>query len=280
MHHGKKNTKNQMINIENKLLKLNLPFEIISKIRDGETSKTYLGKFKNKKAIFKLFNIESARLKNNQYLKLNMHKSMSINNLCPKVLFISDEYDLLIYEFFKTEEGLKVTNIINILGKKLKQVHLQKIPKDLITFEDQLNNYEEILSGHSKLKKVKEGIELYKDLIHDETDLVFSHNDLNTLNVLLNKNSVSFIDWEYSSINSKYYDLSKIINSFKLDNIEINRLFLHYGLETTSYTIKKIKYWKLMDTYLALMWSMAINKIYKNYFNDEWIDFLEGQIKQ
>lgn len=280
MHHGKKNTKQQMINIKNKLDKLNLSFQVISKIRDGETSKTYLGKFKNKKAIFKLFNLESSRLQINQYLKLKIYESMSENNLCPKILFISDECDLLIYEFFETYEDLKVTNIIKKLGKKIKQVHLQKIPKNLIKFEDQLHNYEKILSGSSKLKRVKEGIELYKDLIKDETDLVFSHNDLNVLNVLLNKDSVSFIDWEYASINSRYYDLSKIINSFKLDNLDTNNLFVHYGLETSSNTFRKIKNWKLMDSYLALIWSITINKIYENYFNVEWIEFLEDQIKQ
>ena len=43
MRHGKRNTKQLMINIENKLNKLNLSFQIISKIRDGETSKTYFG---------------------------------------------------------------------------------------------------------------------------------------------------------------------------------------------------------------------------------------------
>ena len=280
MRHGKRNTKQRMINIENKLNKLNLSFQIISKIRDGETSKTYLGKFNNKKAIFKLFNLESQRLQINQYLKLNIYESMYENNLCPKILFISDECDLLIYEFFKTYKDLKITNIVKRLGKKIKQIHLQKIPKNLITFEDQLRNYEKILSGHTKLKKVKEGIELYKDLTQDETDLVFSHNDLSVQNVLLNKDSVSFIDWEYSSINSRYYDLSKIINSFKLDNLDINNLFVHYGIEASSNILNKINNWKLMDSYLALIWSITINKIYKNYFNAEWIESLEAQIKQ
>lgn len=269
-----------MNNIENKLNKLNLSFQMITKIRDGETSETYLGKFKNKKAIFKLFNLESSRLQINQYLKLKMHKLMNENNLCPKILYISDECDLLIYEFFETNEDLKVPNIIKRLAEKIKQVHLQKIPKNLITFKEQLHNYEKILSGHSKFKKVKEGIELYKDLIQDETDLVFSHNDLNIKNVLSNKDSVSFIDWEYSSINSRYYDLSKIINSFNLDNLDINNLFVHYGLETSCNTLQKIENWKLMDSYLAFIWSITINKIYKNYFNDEWIDSLEAQIKQ
>ena len=280
MRHGKRNTKQLMINIENKLNKLNLSFQIISKIRDGETSKTYLGKFKNKKAIFKLFNLESSRLEINQYLKLKLYESMNENNLCPKILFISDEHDLLIYEFFETSEDLKVVNIIEMLGKKIKQVHLQKIPKNLITFEEQLHNYEKVLSDHSKLNKVKEGIEIYKDLIQDETDLVFSHNDLNVNNVLLDNDSVCFIDWEYSSINSRYYDLSKIINSFKLDDLDINKLLVHYGLETSKNLYEKIKNWKLMDSYLSLIWSITINKIYKNYFSEEFIEFLESQIKQ
>jgi len=40
-----------MIDLQKRCNDLNLQFELLGEIRDGETSKTYLGKFKNKKAI-------------------------------------------------------------------------------------------------------------------------------------------------------------------------------------------------------------------------------------
>ena len=51
-----------------------------------------------------------------------------------------------------------------------------------------------------------------------ENENVFSHNDLNAKNILMSKNNIFFIDFEYSSINNKYFDISKIIDSLNLNN--------------------------------------------------------------
>ena len=89
-----------------------------------------------------------------------------------------------------------------------------------------------------------------------------------------------FIDWEYASVNSRYYDLTKIINSYDLDNLDINNLFAHYGLDTDDKTFEIINDWNLLDKYLELIWSLVINKLHSNYFSNNYIEDLEAKIRR
>jgi len=269
-----------MIDIQKRLKELNMQFELLSEIRDGETSKTYLGKFENKKAIFKLFNLKNLNMKTNRYLDLTITNQLIENNLFPKIFFLSTQHDLLIYEYISSNKRLSLTSkFIKQLGIKLRKAHSIKLPNKYISFKSQLNNYEQILFDHPKKNIVKKAIKLFKDIPEDKRDLVFSHNDLNPTNILLNKEDVYFIDWEYASINSRYYDLSKIINSYNLNNLDINKFFFYYGLDTNDNTFKIINYWNLLDKYLELIWSLVINKIYCNYFSVNFIEGLESKIE-
>tara|TARA_B100001250_G_scaffold151619_1_gene130123 strand:- start:178 stop:1023 length:846 start_codon:yes stop_codon:yes gene_type:complete len=269
-----------MINIQKRLNELNIQFELLGEIRDGETSKTYLGKFENKKAIFKLFNLKNLNMKTNRYLDLTITNQLIKNNLFPKILFLSKEHDLLIYEYISSSKRLSLRpKFIKQIGIKLSKAHSIKLPNQYISFKSQLNNYEKILLEHPKRNIVKKAIKLFKDIPEDKSDLVFSHNDLNPTNILFNNDDVYFIDWEYASINSRYYDLSKIINSYNLNILDINNFFVHYGLDTDNNTFKIINYWNLLDKYLELIWSLVINKIYCNYFSINFIENLEAKIE-
>ena len=269
-----------MIDIQKRLNDLNIQFELLGEIRDGETSKTYLGKFENKKAIFKLFNLKNLSMKTNGYLDLKITNQLIENNLFPKIFYLSKQHDLLIYEYISSNKRLSLTpKFIKQLGTKLSKAHSIKLPNKYISFKSQLNNYKKILLDHPKKNIVNKAIKLFKDIPEDKTDLVFSHNDLNPTNILFNNEDIYFIDWEYSSINSRYYDLSKIINSYNLNNLDINNFFVHYGLDTDENTFKVINYWNLLDKYLELIWSLVINKIYCNYFSINFIEDLEVKIE-
>ena len=114
-----------------------------------------------------------------------------------------------------------------------------------------------------------------------ENENVFSHNDLNANNILMSKNDIFFIDFEYSSINNKYFDISKIIDSLNLNNSEISKFLFGYGIEgNTKEVNKKIKRWSLMNTYTELIWAKYINKFNKNFLNEAYLKLLTSKIKQ
>ena len=49
-------------------------------------------------------------------------------------------------------------------------------------------------------------------LATDETALVFSHNDLNANNILINDKGLSLIDYEFAGYNKEGFDFSSYIN--------------------------------------------------------------------
>ena len=272
-----------MSDIKNILTKLKLSFAFEEdengmpySLGFGFTSKIYQGEFKNKKVIFKLSTLQNSKLKTitNNYLHKNIIKQLTTNDLSPNVLFIDKKNKLLIYEYIEdikkldeisypleTIENKSIKDkYLRQLGEGIKKIHSVKPPKKFITFENQLNIYQELLSGFKwpEENHLEQAINLFKTITKDEDngDFVFSHNDLNILNILQTQNKTYFIDWEFASINSKYFDLVSVIHSYKLHELDINNLFIYYGLDINDMKIyKKIKEWEKINYHLIFVWA-------------------------
>ena len=283
-----------MSDIKNILTKLNLSFVfeedengVPYSLGFGFTSKIYQGELKNKKVIFKLSTLQNSKLKTitNNYLHKNIIKQLTTNDLCPNVLFIDKKNKLLIYEYIEDTKKLSEISFpletiehksiedkyIRQLGEGIKKIHSVKPPKKFITFENQLNIYQELLSGFKwpEENHLEQAINLFKTITKDEDDgdFVFSHNDLNVLNILQTQNKTYFIDWEFASINSKYFDLVSVIHHYKLHELDINNLFIYYGLDINDMKIyKKIKEWEKIHSHLIFIWA-AVR--YKYLLDDE-----------
>ena len=283
-----------MSDIKNILTKLKLSFAFEEdengmpySLGFGLTSKIYQGELKNKKVIFKLSTLQNSKLKTitNNYLHKNIIKQLTINDLCPNVLFIDKKNKLLIYEYIEDTKKLSEISFpletiehksiedkyLRQLGEGIKKIHSVKPPKKFITFENQLNIYQELLSGFKwpEENHLEQAINLFKTITKDEDDgdFVFSHNDLNVLNILQTQNKTYFIDWEFASINSKYFDLVSVIHHYKLDELDINNLFIYYGLDINDMKIyKKIKEWEKIHSHLIFIWA-AVR--YKYLLDDE-----------
>ena len=283
-----------MSDIKNILTKLKLSFAfeedengVPYSLGSGFTSKTYHGEFKNKKVIFKLSTLQNSKLKTitNNYLHKNIIKQLTTNELCPHVHFIDKKNNLLIYEYIEDTKTLSEISFpletiehksiedkyLRQLGEGIKKIHSVKPPKKFITFENQLNIYQELLSGFKwpEENHLEQAINLFKTITKDEDDgdFVFSHNDLNVLNILQTQNKTYFIDWEFASINSKYFDLVSVIHDYKLHELDVNNLFIYYGLDINDMKIyKKIKEWEKIHSHLIFIWA-AVR--YKYLLDDE-----------
>ncbi len=258
-------------------------YKIFKKINDGETSEIFLGEFNGRKSIFKLTKRNNFNLIINEYLKSEVIENISKKNVTPNILFYEKKIGLLIYEYIEIESKNKIVKNIQSIGEQLKKFHQIKFNKRTKTYKDQFNLYINKLNSESKNNYLKEAIELFNDLkMHEnENENVFSHNDLNANNILMSKNNIFFIDFEYSSINNKYFDISKIIDSLNLNNLEISKFLFGYGIEgNTKEVNKKIKRWSLMNTYTELIWAKYINKFNKNFLNEAYLKLLASKIKQ
>ena len=85
---------------------------------------------------------------------------------------------------------------------------------------------------------------------------IFSHNDLTPGNILWNK-KYFFIDWEYSSMNSQYFDLATIISSYGLDDGEITLLCDGYD-KNPQLDMYKLKKWAKFTHFLDYIWRICL----------------------
>ena len=98
---------------------------------------------------------------------------------------------------------------------------------------------------------------------------------------MFKNNKIVFIDFEYLSINSKYSDLSKLIDSLNLTTLEKDKLLEGYGIDEINDKINlKIKKWSLMNIYTELIWANYINEYKRNYFDKDYMNLLKKKIKQ
>ena len=72
------------------------------------------------------------------------------------------------------------------------------------------------------------------------------------MNILFNK-EIYIIDYEYSSHNNKFYDLSKVIFEFQMTEEEIESLLKGYRINFDDVTKKKIILWQRFNLYLSLI---------------------------
>ena len=270
-----------MKKLETILKKENHNFKVIEQIGDGETSQIFLGEFNNTKSIFKLSKKNKFKLIINEYLKNGIIQKIVTKNISPKILFHDLHSELIIYEYFEKDSSDKQFNNFYQLGKKLKELHKITSNKKIKSFEDQFNLYLNVSSSELENKYFKDAVDLFNELNVGKKNYVLSHNDLNSSNVMFKNNKIVFIDFEYLSFNSKYSDLSKLIESLNLKTSEKDKLLKGYGIDEIRESVNtKIKKWSLMNVYTELIWANYINQFNKNHFDKDYLNLLKKKIKQ
>ena len=274
-----------MDNILTNLKKINIFIEDLILLREGETSNTFTGRLKRKKIIIKVFKKFNTNFKINSYLTKETLTELSNKELHPKVLYKNKTKGILIYEYHETSLCKKDNMFFKKLGNRLKEIHELKNKKNIHTFNEQIEAYKKILNIN-KLPKVFEKLNaLIKMSKTNHQENVFSHNDLNPTNILFNKN-ICFIDYEYASLNNKFFDISKIMLSFDMNPNEQNVFLESYGIKNHIDIREKILLWKQINLYIDYIWSLIMENIHgkeqnflksKTLFNK--IKQLEQQIK-
>ena len=87
--------------------------------------------------------------------------------------------------------------------------------------------YQTLLDRPSEKLLFKDAMALYKELVEDGTQKVFSHNDLHPKNLLWN-NKYYFLDWEYAGLNHPCFDIASLVRSFELNQSQTNELLQGY----------------------------------------------------
>ena len=156
----------------------------------------------------------------------------------------------MICEYLEGFHKIKLeNNDLKDLCKSIKILHDIKLECKEVDLVELFNYYNKKYLNESILNKVKDAFSSLKSF---KKELVFSHNDLNPGNIIFNK-GVKFIDWEYSSVNDKYYDLANILIEFNLDDEEEENLLLSY-FDSLTCDYDKLKVYKIVYVCLSLLW--------------------------
>ena len=251
-----------MLKIEKKIASIDGTIKIISPLKIDLISQTFLCNFNNIKSVVRVdFDLPNwlKKQRASEFQILNFLKTKTQNQ---KILYQDLDRGILIREFHEGKEIVysdirRKENLIS-LGKEIKKVHEIKIDNVAINnFENLIENYRDILKN--KIKNnwyLNQGFKIFDFLSYGKEQIIFSHNDLNRENILFNK-KYFFIDWEYASLNSPYFDLASIISSYDLNDEDIGYLFDGYD-KNFLLDQEKLKNWVKLTYFLDYIWRQCL----------------------
>jgi len=149
--------------------------------------------------------------------------------IAAKALLLDEESGLMICEFLEGHhKNVLDRNDLKNLADLLIKLHLIQVDtEEVLNLENLFDTKSEVLT------------EAFNTVKSYHTEYVLCHNDLNSKNILFSK-EVKLIDWEFASINDKYFDLASLCVEFNL-----NKEDEIYFLESYFSTAKEIQREKL-----------------------------------
>ncbi len=251
-----------MLKIEKKIASIDGKIEIISPLKIDLISQIFLCNFNDIKSVIRLDIDLPNWLRNQRASESQILNFLKTKNQNQNILYQDFDKGILIREF---HEGNEISNLnlrreenLISLGKEVRKIHEIKINHNVINdFENVIESYRDILKN--KIKNdwyLIKGFEIFDSLSYENELKIFSHNDLSPGNILWNK-KYFFIDWEYSSMNSQYFDLATIISSYGLDDGEITLLCDGYD-KNPQLDMYKLKKWAKFTHFLDYIWRICL----------------------
>lgn len=143
---------------------------------------------------------------------------------------------------------------LSLLVKNIKKLHKIKKQQEPYSFKTSIEFYKNTLKDKSSKKEIKNLSSELKNIKKYKKDLVTTHNDLNTKNILFFKNTIKFIDFEYAGVNDIFFDLATICCEFNLDKKQEKRVVLSYFKKIKKSHLKKLSSYKQIYKSLVSLW--------------------------
>ena len=268
-----------MINLQKKINKISGNLKLENEIKSGPISKIFSCEFNNIKAIVRFDLPLASKLNLNRRREVTILNKISFLNQSPKILFENISEGILIWEYIlgaqlNVSQNDKV--LLTDLSRSLKKIHEIKLPKNIVrNFNESIIFYKTLLIDSPNQKLINKGLNLFEEINDEDAPRVFSHNDLNKTNLLLGS-KIYFLDWEYASMNSPYFDIASLAATFNLDNAGINILLEGYSDNFIAINQEKLKKWISFTYYLDYLWRISIVKLDDSYNKTMKLDEFES----
>lgn len=164
--------------------------------------------------------------------EIDIYKNNQGNQNLPNLIdyYICDDVCLIILEKINGKMIGQNRNEFNLNLTKNERLNIIKNVLDIKNIKinnnlDNSYNREECLQKYLETSKMflDENIynkirKLKNEIISEKYERVIAHGDLISTNIMLNKDNVIFIDWEFISYKPKYYDIIYFLLFSKTDN--------------------------------------------------------------
>ncbi|QSF13812.1 phosphotransferase [Mycoplasma sp. Mirounga ES2805-ORL] len=189
----------------------------------------------------------------------HLTKLEKFNKLSCVIPVIFEDEKLIIRKFINNNEidFSQLTNK-NKIVKAIKELHLSKIKVPNNKIYDRLKLYLEICPNKEFLNRIGKDL-INKILVNSKTlkNEVVSHNDPNTQNIILTNNQeIKLIDFEYVSMNSKYFDLAYIASEHDLNDEEEKQFLTIYSNNIDFNEYYRVK---VICNFYGILWSLSYN---------------------
>lgn len=164
--------------------------------------------------------------------EIDIYKNNQGNQNLPNLIdyYICDDVCLIILEKINGKMIGQNRNEFNLNLTKNERLNIIKNVLDIKNIKinnnlDNSYNREECLQKYLETSKMFLDKNIYNkirklknEIISEKYERVIAHGDLISTNIMLNKDNVIFIDWEFISYKPKYYDLIYFLLFSKTDN--------------------------------------------------------------
>lgn len=164
--------------------------------------------------------------------EIDIYKNNQGNQNLPNLIdyYICDNVCLIILEKINGKMIGQNRNEFNLNLTKNERLNIIKNVLDIKNIKinnnlDNSYNREECLQKYLETSKMFLDEKIYNkirklknEIISEKYERVIAHGDLISTNIMLNKDNVIFIDWEFISYKPKYYDLIYFLLFSKTDN--------------------------------------------------------------
>ncbi len=162
--------------------------------------------------------------------------------LAAQPYYLNLEEGFMVCEYLDGKHISKLTRAeIAVFVQQLKKLHALKIEQQPLALKANFSVYTEELE------------EAFDLIDNTSAEMVLCHNDLNPQNCIFSKQAVKYIDWEFATMNDRYFDLASFSVEFQFSVLdEAYMLASYFGRE--GWDKKKLEAYKVIYKALCQQW--------------------------
>ncbi|NVJ53836.1 MAG: phosphotransferase [Campylobacteraceae bacterium] len=195
--------------------------------------------------------------------EFSVQKKAYKKNIAAKPILLDKDKTFMVCEFLKGKHKKRINaKEIKHLAKMIKKLHSIKSNVKSYDLKKTLNHYKKSLNTKKARKSISICKKELKNLKKHKKRLVTTHHDLNPRNILFHKNSIKFIDWEYTGVNDSFFDLASLCFEYKLNKKEQKTLLRSYQKSANKIDIQKLHSYIKIYKHICKLWFIDLKKDY------------------